>query len=90
MKIYKPDNYNSLSPYLIVDNAQKLVDLLTVIFNAKTMRPYDNESKTVFFKYSDFEIGDKYLDGHSEIFLLPDHFKPTLNVIYLELRSTFY
>lgn len=34
MTNYKPENYHSLSPYLIVDNAQKLVDLLKAIFNA--------------------------------------------------------
>ncbi|MEQ8477855.1 VOC family protein [Fulvivirga sp.] len=44
MATYKPDNYNSLSPYLIVDNAQKLVDLLTAIFNAKTLRRFDHEN----------------------------------------------
>jgi len=44
MKQYKPENYNSLSPYLIVDNAQKLVDLLTTIFDAKTVRRFDHEN----------------------------------------------
>lgn len=44
MKAYKPEHYNSLSPYLIVDDAQKLVDLLTVIFNAKTLRRFDHEN----------------------------------------------
>jgi PhnB protein len=44
MTKYKPENYNSLSPYLIVDNAQKLVDLLTLIFDAKTFRRFDNEN----------------------------------------------
>lgn len=44
MTTYKPDNYNSLSPYLIIDNAQKLVDLLTVIFAAKTLRRFDHEN----------------------------------------------
>jgi PhnB protein len=44
MKSYKPDNYNSLSPYLIVDNAQKFVDLLTAIFDAKTLRRFDREN----------------------------------------------
>lgn len=44
MATYKPDNYNSLSPYLIVDNAQKLVDLLTAIFNAKILRRFDHEN----------------------------------------------
>ena len=44
MKNYKPENYNSLSPYLIVDDAQRLVDLLTIIFNAEILRRFDNEN----------------------------------------------
>ncbi|KPQ10283.1 MAG: hypothetical protein HLUCCX10_15760 [Algoriphagus marincola HL-49] len=44
MKQYKPENYNSLSPYLIVENAQKLVDLLTTIFDAKTLRRFEHEN----------------------------------------------
>lgn len=44
MVAYKPDNYNSLSPYLIVDNAQRLVDLLTAIFDAKVLRRFDHEN----------------------------------------------
>ena len=44
MKSYKPDHYNSLSPYLIVDNAQKLVDLLAIIFDAKILRRFDHEN----------------------------------------------
>jgi len=44
MEKYKPDNYNSLSAYLIVDHAQKLVDLLTKVFNAKTLRRFDREN----------------------------------------------
>ncbi len=47
MNTYKPDNYNSLSPYLIVDNAQKLVDLLKVIFNATELRRFDHENGTI-------------------------------------------
>lgn len=43
MKKFKPENYNSLSPYLIVDNAQKLVDLLKAIFGAKTLRRFDHQ-----------------------------------------------
>ncbi len=44
MKQYKPKNYNSLSPYLIIDNAQNLVDLLISIFDAKTLRRFDHEN----------------------------------------------
>ncbi|WP_252313227.1 hypothetical protein [Sinobaca sp. H24] len=35
---FKPDGYNSLSPYLIVDDAQKLMDLLKEVFGAKELR----------------------------------------------------
>lgn len=41
MSVYKPENYNSLSPYLIADNAQRLVTLLKNIFNATELRRYD-------------------------------------------------
>ena len=44
MTAYKPDNYNSLSPYLIVDNAQNLVDLLKKIFNATELRRFEHEN----------------------------------------------
>lgn len=44
MKTYKPKNYNSLSPYLIADNAQKLVDLVKTIFNAKQLRRFDRDN----------------------------------------------
>ena len=47
MTTYKPDNYNSLSPYLIVDNAQKLVDLLKVIFDAVELRKFDHDNGTI-------------------------------------------
>ena len=44
---YKPSNYNSLSPYLIVDDAQKLVDLMKAVFGAKELRRYDHENGTI-------------------------------------------
>ena len=47
MTTYKPDNYNSLSPYLIVNEAQKLVDLLKAIFNATELRRFDHENGTI-------------------------------------------
>lgn len=44
MEAYKPVNYTSLSPYLIADDAQKLVDLLKLIFQAKELRRYNHEN----------------------------------------------
>lgn len=37
----KPEAYNSVSPYFVVDGAQKLVDLLKSIFDAHELRRYD-------------------------------------------------
>ncbi|GAA5038575.1 extradiol dioxygenase [Marivirga lumbricoides] len=47
MKDYKPTQYNSLSPYLIVDDAQKLVDLLKTIFDAKEKRRFDHPDGSI-------------------------------------------
>ncbi len=44
MANHKPDKYNSLSPYLIVDHAQRMVDLLKTIFNATELRRFDQEN----------------------------------------------
>ena len=56
MKIYKPENYNSLSPYLLVDEAQKLVDLLKVIFDAKELRRYEDENGRI--RHLELKIDD--------------------------------
>lgn len=47
MKSYKPKHYNSLSPYLIVDDAQKLANLLKDIFGATELRRYEREDGTI-------------------------------------------
>lgn len=44
---FKPKDYNSLSPYLIVDKAQNLVDLLKVVFAATELRRFDHENGTI-------------------------------------------
>ncbi len=39
-KKFKPAGYNSLSPYLIVEDAQKTIDLLSKVFDATQLRIY--------------------------------------------------
>ena len=39
--IYKPKGYNSVSPYFVVNGAQKLIDLLKKVFDAEELRRYD-------------------------------------------------
>ncbi len=38
---FKPSGYNSVSPYLVVKDAQEMMDLLTSVFDAKELRRYD-------------------------------------------------
>ena len=38
---FKPGGYNSVSPYFVVNGAQKLVDLLKELFGASVKRRYD-------------------------------------------------
>ena len=44
---YKPKNYNSLSPYLIVDDAEKLIDFLKIVFEAEELTRYDREDGSI-------------------------------------------
>lgn len=40
-KNFKPDTYNSVSPYFIVDDAQAFTDFLVKVFKAEPLRRYD-------------------------------------------------
>lgn len=84
MADYKPTNYNSVSPYLIVNNAQKLIDLLKAIFNATELRRYERENGTIMhaeLKLDDSVImlsdsTDAYPANKSMLhFYVPDVFK---------------
>jgi PhnB protein len=44
---FKPDGYNSVSPYLVVPGAQQLIDFLERVFNARVTRRYDNPDGTI-------------------------------------------
>lgn len=44
---FKPSGYNSLSPYFVVNGAQKMINLLTELFNAKELRRYDEPDGTI-------------------------------------------
>ena len=44
---FKPQNYNSLSPYIMVNDTKRLVELLKVIFVAKQLRSFEHENGTL-------------------------------------------
>jgi PhnB protein len=41
--MYKPDNYTSVAPYLVVDGAARTVDFLVKVFAAERLRTYPGE-----------------------------------------------
>lgn len=58
-KEFKPENYNSASPYFIVTGAQKFIDLLKDIFDAKELRRYDRPDGTIM--HAEIRIDDSVL-----------------------------
>ena len=44
---FKPSGYNSVSPYLVVNGAQKMVDMLKKVFHATELRRYDRPDGTI-------------------------------------------
>lgn len=58
-KTFKPDGYNSVSPYFIVNGAQKLMDLLQNLFNAKALRKYNRPDGSVM--HAEMQIDDSVI-----------------------------
>lgn len=56
---FKPTNYNSVSPYFIVGGAQKLIELMKTIFNAKELRRYDRPDGTIM--HAEIQIDDSVI-----------------------------
>lgn len=56
---YKPIGYNSLSPYIIINNAQRLINLLKELFDAEEMRHYDMPDGTIM--HAEIQIDDSIL-----------------------------
>ena len=44
---FKPQGYNSVSPYVVVSGAERLIDFLGRVFDARVMRRYDNPDGTI-------------------------------------------
>ena len=56
---YKPRRYNSVSPYFVVDGAQKLIDLLIKLFDGEELRKYTMPDGTVM--HAEIMIDDSVL-----------------------------
>jgi PhnB protein len=56
---YKPKGYNSVSPYIIIDGAQKLIDLLKNAFGAEELRKYNIPSGKIV--HSEVKLDDSVI-----------------------------
>jgi PhnB protein len=56
---FKPKGYNSVSPYFIVNGAQKFIDLMKDVFDAKQLRRYDMPDGTIM--HAEVQIEDSVI-----------------------------
>lgn len=56
---FKPKGYNSVSPYFIVDGADKFIDLIKQIFDAKVLREYRMLDGTIM--HAEIQIDDSVI-----------------------------
>jgi len=71
MRNFKPNNYNSLSPYLIVDEAEKLVDQLKAIFNCTELKRMEKESGKI--AHLEFKFDATVLMVSDSLYEYPAH-----------------
>ena len=68
---YKPSNYTSVSPYFVVDQAQKLIDLLVQVFDAKELRRYEKPDGSIM--HAEIKLDDSVLMlGNSSVEFPPN------------------
>lgn len=58
-KTFKPSGYNSVSPYFVVNGAQKLIDMLKQVFDANELRRFDMPDGTIM--HVELQIDDSVI-----------------------------
>jgi PhnB protein len=87
-KAYKPDGYNSVSPYFIVDGAQKLIDFLVQLFDGKELRKYKREDGTIM--HAEVMIDDSVVmisdatDEYPPVTIIMHVYVPDVNTTYIK------
>jgi len=56
---FKPDNYSSVSPYLIVDGASRTIEFLTTVFDAVEIRRFADANGKI--RHAEVRIDDTVL-----------------------------
>ena len=58
-KNFKPAEYNSVSPYFIVDGAMQLIELLREVFNARELRRFNRPDGKIM--HAEIQVDDSVL-----------------------------
>jgi len=85
-KSYKPSGYNSVSPYFVADEAQKLMDLLIEIFGGKELRKYSLPDGSIL--HAEIQIDDSVLMFGSASEQNPSNIQ--LNHVYVKDVDSIY
>jgi len=92
---FKPDNYSTVSPYLIVDNAKASIDFLVHVFNAVELCRYPDATGAIM--HSAIRIDDSVImiaDAGNGWTAIPSHvhvYVPDVDATYaraLEVGAT--
>ena len=85
-KTFKPEGYNSVSPYFIVDEAEKLIELLCKLFNGNVLRKYEDDDGTIM--HAEVKIDDSILmlSNASEMYVANQHM---MHVYVRDVDATF-
>ncbi len=87
-KAYKPAGYNSVSPYFIVDGAQKLIDFLVQLFDGKELRKYKREDGTIM--HAEVSIDDSVImisdatEEYPPVTIIMHVYVPDVNTTYIK------
>jgi PhnB protein len=87
-KAYKPAGYNSVSPYFIVDGAQKLIDFLVQLFDGKELRKYKREDGTIM--HAEVKIDDSIVmisdatEEYPPVTIIMHVYVPDVNTTYIK------
>ena len=71
---YKPEGYNTVSPYLVVNGAEGTIAFLTAVFDAQEIRRFPSESGGIM--HAEVRIGDSVImlaDGVDQWPAFPAH-----------------
>lgn len=78
---YKPDRYSSVSPYLVVNDAHRVIDFLTTTFDATELRRYDESDGSII--HVEVQIDDSVvMIGEGS-----DEFPPFSSLVHVYVRD---